>query len=376
MPTTPLSNDSASEMEPAMPPSDSRTPPAMEHEAPSWHDSFKIIALTLDLLCEQLPRTSETMRHDHEKLVSRLREISARNDRGVGLMEQIAEAAKFLELNDGMRVSLEDFTQLFTNTLNDATDKILLVSRKAMQMVYTLDEAISSLAQIEVFIKDIQAINRQANLLALNAAIESSRSGMAGESFNVVAEEVKQMSESIRVLAVAMQKKIGIISDSVNRGYRLLEEVATTDLSANIRAKDELDEMMSCMMSQNKRFGSMLEKTANYSRLLSQNTAKAMEKAKIEASITENISHSVDVLHYLSGVFSHLNRPDAVPSPQLLSRALGEQLGSDALSGLMAQASLKNGSPAAEQRLSAAPARDLPADSPEETLPTDTSYET
>ena len=52
--------------------------------------------------------------------------------------------------------------------------------------------------------------------------------------------------------------------------------------------------------------------------------------------------HSVDILHYLSKIFSQLNSPDALPTAEQLSETIKDQLAGKDLSSLMAHMLQKN----------------------------------
>ena len=85
-------------------------------------------------------------------------------------------------------------------------------------MVYSLDDAIEAIREIEKFNGRIQAINKQTNLLSLNATIESVRACEAGKGFAVVSDEVRSVSKEINILSVEMSEKIGQVGNSVRKG--------------------------------------------------------------------------------------------------------------------------------------------------------------
>lgn len=68
---------------------------------------------------------------------------------------------------------------------------------------------------VHELLKTINSISDQTNLLALNASIEAARAGDAGKGFNVVANEVKELSKTTKIANVQIQEKLGEISKSI-----------------------------------------------------------------------------------------------------------------------------------------------------------------
>ncbi|MFL0164399.1 methyl-accepting chemotaxis protein [Candidatus Clostridium helianthi] len=62
----------------------------------------------------------------------------------------------------------------------------------------------------------IQGISSQTNLLGLNAAIEAARAGDAGRGFNVVAQEIRKLSNSLNESIKQIDSVIKHISTSIN----------------------------------------------------------------------------------------------------------------------------------------------------------------
>jgi methyl-accepting chemotaxis protein len=74
------------------------------------------------------------------------------------------------------------------------------------QVIQSLEESSSKISAI---IEAIAAITKQTNLLALNASIEAARSGEHGRGFNVVAQEIRKLSEQSKASADEIAEIIG-----------------------------------------------------------------------------------------------------------------------------------------------------------------------
>lgn len=210
-------------------------------------------------------------------------------------MRQILEIADSLEMGEE-RISLKDFTQLFSNTLTDSIEKILFVSKRAITMVYMLDEAMENLSSIEHFLDDIQQINKKANLLALNATIEAVQAGSSGKGFKVVASEVKDVSTHVRNLAMHMRSEIEKVTVSVKAGYEVLKDVATTDMSQNLVAQDKLSVLLQSLIKQNETFSDILRDGASTSELISKSIGNMVMHMQFQDRNSQCIENSLIAL--------------------------------------------------------------------------------
>lgn len=229
-----------------------------QRNASSWASVSHPFSAAMQLIIDQLGTIDGTIKSSTEELSAQFRFLAEGAARQSETVQKVVDKASDLDV-EGEVISFDQFSSMFNQTLSGAVAKILNISKQAMSMVYSLEQAIASLSEIEKFIDRIQAINKQTNLLSLNATIESARAGEAGRGFGVVAEEVRMVSSRINQLAEEMQTKINFVSESVRNGYAMLQEVATTDMSDSIVAKDTLDKLMSALIRQTDGFKVILE---------------------------------------------------------------------------------------------------------------------
>jgi methyl-accepting chemotaxis protein len=210
-------------------------------------------------------------------------------------IEKIANMINSLDVG-GESVSLADCLSLINSAIDDATDKILYVSKKAMEMVYLLDAAQRNLAVTESFIGRVQKITKQTNLLALNATIEAKRAGDAGKGFEVVANEVRSLSKEISGLSEEMGSKIGEVVKSVSDSFGTLTEVATVDMSDNILIKEKIDLIMKSILKQSDEIGAVLNKNVAFSKQTSANISSMTMDMQFSDKASQYINNIVGVI--------------------------------------------------------------------------------
>lgn len=284
-----------------------------------WQALINVQSAALEVMKKRLPETAEIVEDSTLDLSRKFQELALGAKAQSEQVQQIVDAADKLEVN-GENVTMIDFTKLFDTTLSESINRILHVSHLAMSMVYSLDDAISSLGDIESFVGRIQKINKQTNLLALNATIEASRAGESGKGFDVVASEVKTVSHEIAALAINMYEKVHAVSTSVSKGYETLRSMATSDMTDIIISKDKLDMLMNSLVSRNASFSSTLQQAAESSRDLSSTINNMVVGMQFQDRTTQNISNCVNVLSGMTNTWQKLQATTARHLPETLSK--------------------------------------------------------
>lgn len=243
---------------------------------------------SMDLMNQELIETAKSIEEGTQELNQKFKEL-AESARTQGTrVGEIAKMADSIEVN-GERISLADSLHLISKAIDDATDKILFVSKKAMSMVYTLEEARNNLTATEKFIGRVQKITKQTNLLALNATIEAASAGKAGKGFAVVADEVRMLSKEIAQLSEEMSGKIGEVVHSVTNSYTTLNEVATVDMSDNILVKEKISGIMDSIMTQSDRMSKVMNENAKDS----EEASKAISAMTMEMQFSDRASQYI-----------------------------------------------------------------------------------
>ncbi|CAO5674695.1 MAG: hypothetical protein HEEMFOPI_00105 [Holosporales bacterium] len=159
---------------------------------------------------------------------------------------------------DNQEIEISEITRLLQETFLSSITCILEMSKQAMIMIYSLDDSIKTLNQIEKSIREIEKINHKTKYLSLNATIEAVRAGEAGESFQVVASEVRDLSNDTQTLATNIREQVSELSKTVQEAQNILQSMARVDLTGHLLAKDQLDDMINGLVDNSMHMGDIM----------------------------------------------------------------------------------------------------------------------
>lgn len=139
-------------------------------------------------------------------------------------------------------------TQLHTRSeagIKNSRDLLLTIqqiSKESEENMKKLAQLQNQAESIKGIVKTIQDIASQTNLLALNAAIEAARAGEYGRGFDVVAKEVRKLSQRVEQSISEVKDNVeGIVGEieQVSEGIRRVSEnVEKTNVQINVTTGD------------------------------------------------------------------------------------------------------------------------------------------
>ena len=283
-------------------------PSSVDQASPVLNETMAMVvagSAALKMLMGLLPEAAKNVELASQDLTERFKTLAHSAGSQSDMVQALLANIGSIDLGD-KRVSLEEFIGLFSKTLDDSVSKMLFVSKKALSMVYNMDDAIKNLHEIEKFSTKIQAITKQTNLLALNALIEAARAGEAGRGFGVVANEVKSLSTEISALSNDMCVRTSIIMKSVTDGFDVLKEVATTDMNSNIQAKDTLEALMQGLVKQSEQSMKVMQDSAASSREISTSIQGMIVNLQFQDRNTQITEGAVQVINHFLMVFEDI----------------------------------------------------------------------
>lgn len=157
-------------------------------------------------------------------------------------------------LATGVTTDQEERLRGLAGELNEAFENIAMHTESLAkdaddlaQASYTLSDAavqmrnkIAETSQISQLIRDIST---RANVLGLNAVLEAARAGAAGMGFSVVAEEIRQLSQTTSSSAKSIFRILDEMNDLVGLVSSEMEKTTTHSMQQSTRIQ-ELDAVM------------------------------------------------------------------------------------------------------------------------------------
>lgn len=165
-------------------------------------------------------------------------------------LQNLTHIAKIVEV-DNQEIEISTLSQKIQNTYVNSIGSIIEVSKQAVVMACIQDESLKTLNLIEKSIREIEQINNKTKYLSLNATIESIRAGEAGQSFQVVANEVRELSNDTQQMAINIRSQVNEMTNILGYAKAILQDITNIDMNQHILAKEQIDAMIDGLIKKN-----------------------------------------------------------------------------------------------------------------------------
>jgi methyl-accepting chemotaxis protein len=204
--------------------------------APRWIDETAKICGDVAVGCTQTAGTlqsalssAEQLHSDHETLATITQQLA---DEIASVAQATSEAR---ELSDTAREKLQAGNETISLSIASFSELIGLINRLGLHIAGFA----AAMEQVKRASQSIDAIARTTNMLALNAAIEAEKAGEAGNTFAVVAAEVKKLALDSRGAAVEIT---GTVHSLSSEAEKLADEIRS-GMENNDRANTQFSSM-------------------------------------------------------------------------------------------------------------------------------------
>jgi len=169
-----------------------------------------------------------------EKLVERFENIAESVENNAAGAEEISATIEELSSSSNVIKAEMDKLENISRTLVSDSEKnqswikesnntLLDIATNVKRSGNSIQSVEEALANTNELIEGIMDITDQINLLALNASIEAARAGEAGRGFNVVAGEIKSLSEETEELTSEIREAIDKINIEIRNTDKIIE---------------------------------------------------------------------------------------------------------------------------------------------------------
>ena len=265
-----------------------------------WVDTAELERRAFNALIRELTVSSELVETSTLDLSERFQVLANIAQAQMGRVDRIIAVAKSIEVN-GEAVSLDAAMRSVEDVLRKVIETILSVSKHAMRMVYALDDVAQDVVAAEQCVAQIDALNSKTRYLALNAAIEANRSEAAGSggAFRVIAHEMKDLSLATEKMSKEVRDRISSVTRGVRNGHKVLQEIATLDMSEHILAKERLDALIAGIIGQNRSFTAVLAEAADSSAEMANTVGQLITGMQFQDRAKQHVAQVIAVLEVL-----------------------------------------------------------------------------
>ncbi|WP_423957527.1 methyl-accepting chemotaxis protein [Bradyrhizobium sp.] len=271
-------------------------------------------------LVSEIKHTSAFVETEADALSGRFQRLAIGAGQQTARVDSLTNLAIGIEV-EGKTVPIDEVAKLLDATLSDVVQKILLLSKDSMSMVYALDALNANVGRVDKCMEQLSAITSTTNMLALNARIEAERAGAAGAAFRVVANEVRELSRATQSLAVSMQVELKAVADGITSGHETLKRVATIDMSENIMAKQRLEVLLGALMRRSESLTSIVADAVKEAGVISADVDAMVTGIQFQDRTRQRLEHVVDTLHVIDQALDDIKSSTIASVPGLAANA-------------------------------------------------------
>lgn len=268
----------------------------------------------ISALVWEIQRTSGVVETEADSLSGRFRTLALGAERQSERVAELGALAVGIEV-EGKTVPIVEIAKVLETTLGDVVEKILMLSKDSMAMVYALDDLSANVGRVESCMQQLRKINSTTNFLALNARMEAERAGSAGAAFRVVASEVRELSKATQQLTNSMHAELQSVIAGIASGHDTLKRVATIDMSENILARDRLEVLLSSLVERSEGLNRIVADAAEGVQAMSGDVGAMVTGIQFQDRTRQRLEHVVDTLQVVDRALAQIRDDTAEVVP-------------------------------------------------------------
>lgn len=289
----------------------------------SWQVTAQLQGRVLAGISSDIEGAARYTGDEVASLIAAFRELARLNAEQEKRLADAISIARNPKLGE-RETGLAEFGQLIADTLNRVIALSIHYSREAVDMVYRLGDVVERLDEVERLAREVGRINRQTRMVAFNATIEAERAGAQGKGFQVVAHEIRNLSQAIDGLSDSIRDETTHVVRGVRDTHAKLVTVAGTDMSPNIAARQQVDQMMQALIAQNEAFTAHLAEAATAGER-GRELARIVTTLQFQDRLQQVFDHLADYFRLLQNHLDSLQQ-GSPPATMAETQALNDHL--------------------------------------------------
>jgi len=261
-------------------------------------DSINIIINSLNSLIGEINKSSELVHNESIDIANLSQSLSQSTSEQASSLEELAATISIIAEQTKENAINAEKSSTLSNYIKENVTKGSNKMEEMFESIYAINQASSNISKI---INVINEISFQTNILSLNASIEAARAGNYGKGFDVVANEVRNLSLRSAQAANDTIKLIDGTIKKIEIGSRIANETSLefSNIMDNIKKSDILsknitnvsNKQVSAITEINQGIQQISDSTQLNSALAQENAASSEELTSQSEILKEKINN-------------------------------------------------------------------------------------
>lgn len=261
---------------------------SMMIEMASQIESISRLTQILEALVGEVSASMNELGASLQEVSQHTNHLSDSTGRASGAFEETAHSIR--QVVDGVR-EVDMLSSEATRFANENGEKLVRIVGDIGQRSL----------EIRKVVKLIDELSNQTDLLALNASIQAAQAGEAGRSFNVVAEEVKELAKQSRESAKIVAEEIGAVHQRSQEAIELGENILTQIIASSANVSKKVSEIHQAMEAQSQAVSQVLGLAQEMAQLAGQVDLATNEQTKTIRAVLKSVETMNQMTRQVTG---------------------------------------------------------------------------